>query len=293
MKSGFVAIIGRPNVGKSTLINTIIEKKVAITSSKAQTTRNIIQGIYNDNDSQIIFVDTPGIHKPIQRLGKILNEQAYKSINMVDVVVLVMDAKEEVGGGDLFLFNRLKTLDKPVILLLNKVDKMSNDDIMKAISDRIKHFDFADVIPVSALRNKNVDTFINVIKKYMKHDIEFYDKDSYTNKSVRFLSGEIVREKILRKTKEEVPHSVTCYVEKFEYVKGRVDIYVAIVVDRDSLKKILIGKEGSKLKEIGTEARIEIEELLGKKVFLQLYVKTEKDWRDSDKSLVEFGFLDE
>ena len=292
MKSGFVSLVGRPNVGKSTLLNSLVGKKVAITSNKPQTTRNIIQGIYNDDECQIVFVDTPGIHKPNHKLGKVLNRQAYYSIEDVDVILFLVDGSESLGPGDKFVLERLKETEKLVILIINKIDKLSKEEILLKISEYKDLYDFAEIIPLSALKKNNVDTVITVLKKYLPDSMRYYDEDTYTSSTEQFMISEIIREKVFNTTEEEVPHSVTCVVENLEFSKTSVNVMASIIVDRDSLKKIIIGKQGSKIKEIGTSARNEIEELLGKKVYLDLYVKTIKKWRDREKYLQEFGYYD-
>ena len=290
MRSGFVSLIGRPNVGKSTLLNSIIGKKVAITSDKPQTTRNIIQGIYNEKDTQIVFVDTPGIHKPNHKLGKYLNKQAYYSIDDVDVVMMLIDASMPLGPGDKFIIERLDKVDKPVILIINKIDKITKDKLLEKIAEYKDLYDFKEIIPVSALKKDNVKEVVKVLKEYLPDSVQFYGENDITNKSTEFLLGEIIREKVFELTDEEVPHSLTCYIEHVERNKNNYVLNGVIVVDRDSLKKIIIGKQGSKIKEIGIRARKEMEELLGKKIYLQLYVKVVKKWRDKEKYLQEFGF---
>ncbi len=292
MKSGFVGLIGRPNVGKSTLMNCIVGKKVAITSSKPQTTRNIIQGIYNEDDTQIVFVDTPGIHKPNHKLGQYLNRQAFYSIDDVDIILMLVDVTEEFGRGDQFVIDKLKEVDKPVILVLNKVDKIAKENILKKIDQYKDLYNFSEIVPLSALKKDNVDALIKVIKKYLKDEVQYYDTSDYTNKSLEFLVSEIVREKIFNKTSEEIPHSITSITEKIEHKKGKYVINVAIIVDRDSLKKIIVGHNGQMIKEIGIQARKDLEELLGEKVYLELFVKTIKKWRDKENYLSELGFKD-
>lgn len=290
MKSGFVSLVGRPNAGKSTLLNHIIGKKVAITSNKPQTTRNNIQGIYNEDDTQIVFVDTPGIHKPNQKLGNYLNKQAYYSASDVDVILFLIDGTKEFGRGDLFVLDKLKEENKPIILVINKIDKLTNEQILEKINDYSKIYDFKEIVPVSALKENNIKELIKTIKKYLTDEIMYYDKDTFTNKPITFNISEIVREKIFELTEEEVPHSLTCIVENIEKDKNSYHINVAIIVDRDALKRIIIGRQGSMIKEIGIRSRKEIEELLGKKVYLETYVKTIKKWRDKEKYLQEFGF---
>lgn len=292
MKSGFVSLIGRPNVGKSTLLNSIIGKKVAITSDKPQTTRNIIQGIYNEEETQIVFVDTPGIHKPNHKLGSYLNKQAYYSIEDVDVVLMLIDASMELGPGDRFIIERLKMIEKPVMLIINKIDRLSKEELIQKIMEYKDLYPFVEIIPVSALKKDNVTKVVEVLKGYLPDTVQFYDKTDITNKSIEFLMGEIIREKVFELTDDEVPHSITCYIEKVEKNKTNYVLNGVIVVDRDSLKRIIIGKQGQKIKEIGTRARKDIEELLGRKVYLELFVKTIKKWRDKESSLSEFGFTD-
>jgi len=292
MKSGFVSLVGRPNVGKSTLLNSIIGKKVAITSNKPQTTRNIIQGIYNEEDTQIVFVDTPGVHKPNHKLGNYLNKQAYYSTNDVDVILFLLDINEQFGRGDTFVLEKIKEAKKPVILVLNKIDKVSNEEILNKINEYKDIYPFDEIVPVSAMKKNNVKELIKTIKKYLPDEIKYYDDNFITNKPITFMISEIVREKIFELTSEEVPHSLTCVVENMEKDKNSYHINVAVIVDRDALKRIIIGKQGKMIKEIGIRARIELEELLGKKVYLETYVKTIKNWRDKEKYLQEFGFND-
>ena len=292
MKSGFVGLIGRPNVGKSTLMNSIIGKRIAITSNKPQTTRNIIQGIYNDEERQIVFVDTPGIHKPNHKLGKYLNEQAYYSIEDTDVILFLTDASENLGGGDKYIIERFKELNKPVILILNKIDKLNREEIFNKILEYKDLYNFTEIIPVSALKNKNTKTIIDVLTKYLPDNIKYFDDNQVTNKSRDFIISELIREKIFNLTSDEIPHSLTCIIEHIENKKDTLIINACIIVDRDNIKKIIIGHNGSKLKEIGTKARKDIEEFTNKKVYLELYVKTIKKWRDREKYLTEFGYND-
>ncbi len=292
MKSGFVSLVGRPNVGKSTLLNNILGMKIAITSNVAGTTRNIIQGIYNDDDSQIIFIDTPGIHKPKDKLGTYLNRKAYTMADDVDIILFLVDVEKGFGTGDKFILERLKELNKPVFLLLNKVDRVSKDELLPIINEYKGLYDFSEIIPLSALKGDNVKDLINTLKKYLSSDIKYYENDAITNVSRNFIIAEMVREKLLNLTKKEVPHSITCLVEKYEEEENVININVLIIIDRDNLKKIIIGKNGAMLKEVGRQSRIDIEKFLGKKVYLETYVKSVKDWRDKEKYLQEFG-LDE
>ncbi len=292
MRSGFVSLVGRPNVGKSTLLNNILNTKVAITSSKPQTTRNVIEGIYNEEDTQIVFVDTPGIHKPNHKLGKMLNKGAYYSIDDVDVVCFLVDGKEGLGKGDEFIINKLKENDKPVILVINKIDGLNKEEIFNLILKYKDLYDFKEIVPLSALKGNNVKELIKVLKKYLPDEIQYYDKNTLTNRSTSFMISELVREKIFNLTKEEVPHSITCITEQIIKDKDKYVINVAVIVDRDSLKKIIIGKNGEMIKKIGITARKDIEKLLGKKIYLELYVKTIKKWREKEKYLNELGFND-
>ena len=290
MKSGFIALVGRPNVGKSTLLNAIIGKKVAITSDKPQTTRNIIQGIRTDEDSQMVFVDTPGIHKPKNKLGKILNKQAYFSVNDVDVILFLVDITESLGKGDMFVIDVLKNVRVPVILVINKIDKLPKEEILKKIDEYKDLYNFDEIIPVSARKKDNVDRLIAVLKTKLTDNIKYYDDEIYTDKPINFIVSELIREKILELTNEEVPHSVSVVTDLMEYNKDAVNIKATIVVDRENLKRILVGKNGSMIKEIGTRARMEIEPLLKKNVYLELFVKVIPKWRDREKFLNEIGF---
>jgi len=290
MHSGFVSIIGRPNVGKSTLLNSLINQKIAITSNKPQTTRNIIQGIYNEEGYQIVFVDTPGIHKPINKLGKILNKEAQSLTRDVDAILFVVDASEGLGSGDKKIISDLKTTDSPVFLILNKIDKISREEIIERINEYKDLYDFAEIIPVSGLKSNNIEDLLTTIKKYLTDNIRYFDDDMITSSSVSFMASEFVREKLLRMTEQEIPHSITCVTSKFEEKSNIVNITVDVIVDRDSIKKIVIGKNGQLLKSVGIEARKDIEALLGKQVYLELYVKTLKNWRDKEKYFQELGF---
>lgn len=294
MKSGFVSLIGRPNVGKSTLLNSIIGRKVAITSNTAQTTRNIIQGIYTTNDIQIVFVDTPGVHKPQNKLGTILNEQAYYSMSDVDVVLFLIDVTQPLGKGDKFILEKLKeNINIPVILVLNKIDKIKYEELLPIINEYKEIYPFKEIVPISASKQKNIDELIKTISNYLKDDIKYYDDDTITNVNLKFTISELIREKVLYLTKEEVPHSVACTVELMEEDKKTANIGASIIVDRENLKKILIGKQGTMIKKIGIQARKDIENLLGKKVYLDLRVKVVNNWRDKDHFLnQELNFKD-
>lgn len=293
MKCGFVSLVGRPNVGKSTLLNQMLKRKVAITSSKAQTTRNIIQGIYTDEDCQIIFIDTPGIHKPKSKLGNMLNKKAYVMTDEVDLILFLVDIEKGIGKGDQYILNNLKEAKKDVILVLNKVDRIPKEKILGIINDVKDMYDFKEIVPLSALKGDNVDALKKAILPYLE-DVEerYYDENQVTFVSREFMLSELLREKVLRLTQEEVPHAVTCYVEQIEEAENIVNVSAVIIVDRDSLKKIIIGKNGSMLKNIGMKARSDMEGFLGKKVYLETYVKTIKNWREREKYLIELGFKD-
>ncbi|MCI6763529.1 GTPase Era [bacterium] len=292
MKSGFVSIIGRPNVGKSTLLNTLLDTHIAIVSNVAGTTRNAIQGVYNDDEAQIIFIDTPGIHKPQDKLGKYLNKQSYESLEDVDAILFVVDATSIPGKGDKFIIETFKNIETPVILVLNKIDKLNDEGILRAINAYKDLYNFSDIIPISALKDDNTKRLIKILKGYLTDEIKYYDDGTFTNTSLQFMLGEFVREKILNLTNEEVPHSVTCVATHLQDKGNIIEVYVDIIIDRNSLKKIIIGSGGSMLKQIGSLARKDMEDLLGKQVYLELYVKTIKNWRDKERYLSELGFKD-
>lgn len=291
MKSGFVSIVGRPNTGKSTLLNCIINSKVAITSNVAGTTRNIIEGIYHEKDYQIIFVDTPGISKPLDKLGKVLNKQAYALTKDVDLILFVVDIASGIGKGDKYIMESLLNNKVPVILVMNKIDCVSNETLIMAINE-YKDYHFAEIVPVSAKTNDNVDHLIEVIKKYLKDTIKYYDDNTITSSTLPFMAGELVREKLLQNTTDEIPHSITCHCTNIENKKDIVNISVDIIVDKPNIKKIIIGSGGEMLKKVGTLARRDLEMMVGKQVYLDLYVKVIEDWKDKERYLKELGFFD-
>ena len=294
MKCGFVSLVGRPNVGKSSLLNSILGMKLAITSDVSGTTRNIIQGIYNDDDSQIIFVDTPGIHKAQNKLGSLMNKKAYNNTEGVDVILFLVDISKGFGKGDEFILNKLKDSEVPVFLLLNKIDLVKDKTkLLEEITKLKELYEFDEIIPISAKKNDNVNLLIDCIKKKLDDQERIYSEDELTNVTTRFIMAEFVREKVLELTHDEIPHTVTCFTENYEEDDKIVHIQVLIVVDRENIKKIIIGKQGSMLKEIGTRARKDMEEFLGKKVFLETYVKTIKNWRDEEKYFLELGLKEE
>lgn len=292
MKSGFVSIVGRPNVGKSTLLNKLLNKKIAITSDKVGTTRNMIYGVYNEDDTQIVFVDTPGINKATSKLGEVLNKTAYSSFDN-DLVLFLVDIASGYGPNDNKILNRLKEDNKDVILVLTKVDKIKKDKLYDEITKLKDLYNFLDIVPISSVKGINTTELIEVIKKHLKDDVKYFDDDVITNVSERFLVGEIIREKVLNLTREEVPHAVTCVVENMEFKKDKCYINACIVVDRDNLKGIIIGKNGQMLKKIGSMAREEIEVLLGKKVYLELFVKVIDNWRQKPNLFQELGISEE
>ena len=292
MKSGFVTIVGRPNVGKSTLLNSIMNKKVAITSDKSGTTRNIIKGIYTDQDYQIIFIDTPGIHKAQDKLGRILNKEAYFSMDDVNVILFVVDITKKLGNGDKFIIDTFKNYKAPVILVINKIDKVRHEDILKTIDSYKDLYDFEEIIPVSSLKNNNVSDVIETLKKYMTDDILYYPQEQQDDNTPEFLISELIREKILILTHQEVPHTVTCKVDNIEESDSVISIQATIIVERESIKRIIVGHRGSMIKQIGMQARSDIEKVFGKKVYLDLFVKVVEDWRSKDSFLNEIGFKD-
>jgi len=290
-QSGFVAIIGRPNVGKSTFMNRVIGQKVAIMSDKAQTTRNKIQGVLTGQDYQMVFIDTPGIHKPKHRLGDFMVKIAESTLNEVDAIMFMIDAKEGYGRGDQYIIDRLQKVNKPVFLIVNKIDLVHPDDLLPLIDFYQKKYEFQEIIPVSALQGNNVNHLLDVLKGHLAEGPQYYPQDQVTDHPERFIISELIREKVLHLTEEEIPHSVAVTIENIEKRnQGKLLIQATIITERDSQKGILIGKKGSMLKAIGKKAREDIEILLGTKVYLELWVKVQKDWRNKQRQLNEFGF---
>ncbi|WEG73943.1 GTPase Era [Vagococcus intermedius] len=292
-KSGFVAIIGRPNVGKSTLLNRIVKQKIAIMSDKAQTTRNKIQGVYTTPDAQIVFIDTPGIHKPKHRLGDFMVETAYSALREVDATLFMVSAEQPRGRGDDFIIERLKKSETPVYLIINKIDTIHPDKLFGIIEDYQSQMDFAEIVPISATEGNNVDKLLTILESKMPEGPQYYPEDQVTDHPEYFIVSELVREKVLLLTREEVPHSVAVVVEDMrrdEYDK--VHVQATIIVERSSQKGIIIGKGGKMLKDIGIKARKDIENLLGNKVYLELWVKVQKNWRDKQKHLQDYGYRD-
>lgn len=293
MKVGFVSLLGRPNVGKSTLMNKMLGIKLAITSNKVGTTRNIINGIYNDEDSQIIFVDTPGISKPLSKLESILNKKSYANTQFVDIILFLVDTKSGIGRGDKYILDKLDNKEIPVFLVLNKIDKLKRDELLKIIDESKELYPFKEIVPISSLKGDNLKELKKTIKKYLPEQEKIFTNDELTNVSKRFIASEVVREKILELTHNEIPHTVTCYTEHFKEKKDVIEINVLIVIERENLKKIIIGKEGSLLKEVGKRARYDLEKFYGKKVYLETFVKTIKNWKDEEKYLIELGLKED
>ena len=289
-KSGFVTMIGRPNVGKSTLMNALIGQKVAITSNKPQTTRNRIQTVYTDEEMQIVFVDTPGLHKSKNKLGDYMMSAAKSTINEADVILWLIEPSTFIGQGERAIVDVLKTVRTPVILVINKIDTVKKEELFAVIDLYRKELDFAEVVPVSALRDKEFVTLLSCVKKYLPYGPFFYDKDTLTDQPERQIVAELIREKALRSLQDEIPHGIAVCIESMEFEKKIVFIEATIVCERDSHKGIIIGKGGTMLKKIGSQARADIERMLEKQVQLKLWVKVKKDWRDSDFMLKNFGF---
>ncbi|MFW8620738.1 GTPase Era [Enterococcus thailandicus] len=290
-KSGFVAIVGRPNVGKSTLLNRIVGQKIAIMSDKAQTTRNKIQGVYTTPEAQLIFIDTPGIHKPKHRLGDFMVEAAYSALKEVDAVLFMISADQKRGRGDDFIIERLKNVTSPVYLVINKIDKIHPDELLSIIEDYSSQMPFAQVVPISATEGNNVDRLMETLVDEMPEGPQYFPEDQITDHPEYFVVSELIREKVLILTRDEVPHSVAVVVDSMKRNENdKIQIQATIIVERDSQKGIIIGKGGKMLKQIGTKARKDIESLLGDKVFLELWVKVQKDWRDKKVYLQDFGY---
>ncbi len=290
-KSGFVAIVGRPNVGKSTLLNRIVGQKIAIMSDKAQTTRNKIQGVYTTPEAQLIFIDTPGIHKPKHRLGDFMVEAAYSALKEVDAVLFMISADQKRGRGDDFIIERLKNVRSPVYLIINKIDKIHPDELLGIIEDYSTQMPFAQVIPISATEGNNVERLMDVLVSEMPEGPQYFPDDQVTDHPEYFIVSELIREKVLFLTRDEVPHSVAVVVDSMKRNENdKIHIQATIIVERDSQKGIIIGKGGKMLKQVGTKARKDIENLLGDKVFLELWVKVQKDWRDKKVYLQDFGY---
>lgn len=294
-KSGFISIIGRPNVGKSTFLNRVIGQKIAIMSDKAQTTRNKVQGVLTTNEAQMIFIDTPGIHKPKHKLGDFMMKIAINTLREVDLVLFMINATEGFGRGDEFIIEKLQGLSTPVYLVINKIDQIQPDELFPLIEEYKEKYDFTEVIPISALEGNNVERLLEQIHEQLPTGPQYYPADQITDHPERFIVSELIREKALHLTREEIPHSIAVLIDKMEQKpnKNMVHVMATIIVERNSQKGIVIGKQGAMLKEIGQRARLDIENLLGTKVYLELWVKVQKDWRNKPSQIRDFGFKED
>ena len=293
-KSGFVSIIGRPNVGKSTFLNRVIGQKIAIMSDKPQTTRNKIQGVYTEDQAQIVFIDTPGIHKPKHKLGDFMMKVAQNTLKEVDLILFMINATEGLGRGDEFIIERLKDTKTPVFLVINKIDEIHPDELFSIITNYKDLYPFAEIVPISALQGNNVGRLLDQIKQRLPEGPQYYPADQVTDHPERFIITELIREKVLHATREEIPHSIAVVMDSMQRREnGAVYVGATIIVERDSQKGIVIGKQGKMLKEVGRKARADIEALLGSKVFLELWVKVQKDWRNRASHLRDFGFIED
>lgn len=294
-KSGFISIIGRPNVGKSTFLNRIVGQKIAIMSDKPQTTRNKVQGVLTTTDAQMVFIDTPGIHKPKHKLGDFMMKIAINTLKEVDLILFMINAEEGFGRGDEFIIEKLQGVKTPVFLVINKIDQIQ-PDLLLTIIDKYKDlYEFEEIIPISALEGNNVDTLLEQVKTHLPIGPQYYPADQITDHPERFIVSELIREKALHLTREEIPHSLAVLIDKMEHKDNQdiVHIMATLIVERDSQKGIVIGKQGKMLKEIGKRARLDIENLLGSKVFLELWVKVQKDWRNKAFHLRDYGFKED
>ena len=295
-KSGFISIIGRPNVGKSTFLNRVIGQKIAIMSDKPQTTRNKVQGVLTTNDSQMIFIDTPGIHKPKHKLGDFMLKVSKNTLLEVDIIMFMVNAEQKLGKGDEFILEMLAGNPTPVFLVINKIDQIHPDELIGIIESYKERYDFAEIVPISALQGNNVENLLETVTKYLPEGPQYYPADQVTDHPERFIISELIREKVLHLTREEIPHSIAVVIDKIrrdEENEGKIRVAATIMVERDSQKGIVIGKRGALLKEVGTRARKDIEMLLGSKVYLELWVKVQKDWRNKSTHLRDFGFRED
>ncbi|MEW9107789.1 GTPase Era [Cytobacillus gottheilii] len=294
-KSGFISIIGRPNVGKSTFLNRVIGQKIAIMSDKPQTTRNKVQGVLTTADAQFIFIDTPGIHKPKHKLGDFMMKVAQNTLKGVDVVFFMVNAEEGFGKGEEFIIEKFQSVKTPIFLVINKIDQIHPDQLLSVIESYKEKYDFKEIVPISALEGNNVETLLEQLKEYMPEGPQYYPADQVTDHPEHFIVSELIREKALHLTREEIPHSLAVVIDKMKKKddKDIVHVMATIIVERDSQKGIVIGKQGKMLKEIGQRARLDIENLLGSKVFLELWVKVQKDWRNKMTQLRDFGFRED
>lgn len=292
-KSGFITIIGRPNVGKSTFLNRVIGQKIAIMSDKPQTTRNKVQGVLTGDDAQLIFIDTPGIHKPKHKLGDFMVKVATNTLKEVDLVLFMVNGTEGLGRGDEFIIDKLKDIRTPVFLVINKIDQLHPDELLPIIEQYKALYPFEQIVPISALEGNNIERLLGQIKEHMPEGPQYYPADQVTDHPERFIVSELIREKALHLTREEIPHSIAVVIDKMEQDNEIVHVMATVIVERDSQKGIVIGKQGKMLKEIGQRARVDIENLLGSKVFLELWVKVQKDWRNKSAHLRDYGFRED
>ena len=289
--SGFIALVGRPNVGKSTLMNAVLGEKISIVSRHAQTTRNKITGVWNGENCQAVFLDTPGMHKPRSKLGEAIRQATMDALSEVDIIVFISSCVDPMGAGDRYILSLLKDKKVPVILVLNKIDLITREELMKKVVQYSKMYDFSDIVPVSAQQAENLDTFLSVVQKYLPEGPKYFPDDMVTDQPERNIVQEIVREKLITRTRDEIPHAIGVFTEEFsERENGKVYIRCTIYVERESQKRIVIGKNGSVLKEAGKEAREEIQRLIGAPVFLDLWVKVSHDWKNKDYILRELGY---
>ena len=291
MKSGFVALVGRPNAGKSTLMNALVESKISIISPKAQTTRNAIRGILTEDDSQIIFVDTPGIHKPKHALGEQMNKEAISNMAGVDIIYYLVDASQEFKDGEQFVLNMIKKQNIPTFLILNKIDLIPKDKMADLLVFYSMKANFSEIIPVSALKEDNIDELLKTTKEYLEDGVQYYPSDQVSDYPEQFIISELIREKVLLLTNEEIPHSVAVVIEKIGRKKGKLIVMAMILVERDSQKGIIIGKSGTMIKKIGSLARIDIQGILGESLYLELFVRVEKNWRNKKAKLQQLGYI--
>jgi GTP-binding protein Era len=291
-KSGFISIIGRPNVGKSTFLNRVIGQKIAIMSDKAQTTRNKIQGVLTVNDAQMIFIDTPGIHKPKHKLGDFMMKVAVNTLKEVDLILFMVNAEEGFGRGEEFILEKFQSVNTPIFLVINKIDQIHPDNLLPIIESYKEKYDFKEIVPISALEGNNVERLLDQIKSFLPEGPQYYPADQVTDHPERFIITELIREKALHLIREEIPHSLAVVLDKMERREDKdiINVMATVIVERDSQKGIIIGKQGGMLKEIGKRARADIENLLGSKVYLELWVKVQKDWRNKMSQLRDYGF---
>lgn len=295
-KSGFISIIGRPNVGKSTFLNRVIGQKIAIMSDKPQTTRNKVQGVLTQDDSQMIFIDTPGIHKPKHKLGEFMLKVSKNTLREVDVILFMVNAEQKIGKGDEFILELLAGNQTPVFLVINKIDQVHPDELITIIESYKDKYPFSEIVPISALQGNNVENLLAKLEEYLPEGPQYYPADQVTDHPERFIISELIREKVLHLTREEIPHSIAVVIDKIkrdEENENMIRVQATIMVERDSQKGIVIGKRGALLKEVGTLARKDIEMLLGSKVYLELWVKVQKDWRNKQTHLRDFGFRED